>query len=325
VTVNRIPFFQRVSYILTVVCLLVCLALRSDNLALLARPIPYHRVIQYLVSCILGIRDLNGSYRILELGLGIIIYSGVLSNLLYCMHDYGSTPSTAVILVQVLYLVLRVRCTHVLVLDVSQKHFLVGHTMKSVQILSIIVAGLFQSVEAFTSSPVRSRNHCTQLCVSSLDDAIENIKEDVQKVSKIIMESQQEGAGVKQILANVLAGEYDAAQVRTKVEALVNSAPCVIFTWKNSPSCKSAIQAMDSSGFEYTVIRLDNPWEEGNKIRAEIGKMVGRTSVPMTFIGGAYVGGFDGGTNVDDAPGLVTLAFQGRLQSMLEAAGAARK
>lgn len=196
--------------------------------------------------------------------------------------------------------------------------------MKSVKVLAII-SGLFLSVNAFISSPVRSRNRYTPLCVSSLDDAIENIKEDVQKVSKIIKESQQEGAGVKQILANVLAGEYDAAQVRTKVDTLINSAPCVLFTWKNSPSCKSAMQAMDSSGFEYSVIRLDDPWEEGNKIRAEIGKMVGRTSVPMVFIGGGYVGGFDGGTNGDESPGLVTLAFQGRLHSMLEAAGAVRK
>ena len=50
-----------------------------------------------------------------------------------------------------------------------------------------------------------------------------------------------------------------------------------------------------------------------------------QVSVPMVFVGGVYVGGFDGGTNEEDAPGLVALAFQGRLQSMLEAAGATRK
>ena len=190
----------------------------------------------------------------------------------------------------------------------------------------VIFAGLLLSVNAFVVPSLAGiRNHCTPLRVSSLDDAIENIKEDLQKVSRIIQDSQQEGAGVKQILANVLAGDYDASQVKTKVEASVNSAPCVIFTWKNSPSCKNAIQAMDRSGFDYTTVRLDDPWEEGNKIRAELGKMVGRTSVPMVFIGGAYVGGFDGGTNADDSPGLVALAFEGRLHSMLEAAGATRK
>jgi glutaredoxin 3 len=80
---------------------------------------------------------------------------------------------------------------------------------------------------------------------------------------------------------------------------------------------------MDASGFDYTVVRLDDPWDEGNKIRAEIGKMVGRTSVPMVFIGGKYVGGFDGGIN-DDAPGLVALAFRGCLQSMLKGAGSSK-
>ena len=189
-----------------------------------------------------------------------------------------------------------------------------------------IFACLICSVNSFAMSSLAGlRNHGTPLHVSSLDDAIENIKEDLQKVSRIIQDSRQEGAGVKQTLANVLAGEYDASQVKTKVEALVNSAPCVLFTWKNSPSCKNAIQAMDRCGFEYTVVRLDDPWEKGNKMRAELGKIVGRTSVPMVFIGGAYVGGFDGGTNDDDAPGLVALAFQGRLYSMLEAAGASKK
>jgi glutaredoxin 3 len=193
----------------------------------------------------------------------------------------------------------------------------------------LISVAFILSVDAFlVFSPASrglARNRCTPLCVSSLDDAIENIKEDLEKVSRIIQTSQQEGAGVKQILANVLAGDYDASQVKTKAQAYINSSPCVIFTWQNSPSCKNAIRAMDRCGFDYTVVRLDDPWEEGNKMRAELGKMVGRTSVPMVFVGGVYVGGFDGGTNEEDAPGLVALAFQGRLQSMLEAAGATRK
>jgi hypothetical protein len=39
------------------------------------------------------------------------------------------------------------------------------------------------------------------------------------------------------------------------------------------------------------------------------------------FIGGEYVGGFDGGTS-DDTPGILDLAFQGKLRPKLEAAGA---
>jgi hypothetical protein len=65
-------------------------------------------------------------------------------------------------------------------------------------------------------------------------------------------------------------------------------------------------------------------------VRAEIGKRVGRSSVPMIFIGGDYVGGYDGGLDDNDksdnnkyskAPGIQTMAFRGTLRPALEAAG----
>ena len=62
-------------------------------------------------------------------------------------------------------------------------------------------------------------------------------------------------------------------------------------------------------------------WAEGNPLRAELGRMVGRTSVPSVFIGGKYVGGFDGGVS-EDQPGILDLAFQGKLRPLLEDAGA---
>jgi glutaredoxin-related protein len=68
------------------------------------------------------------------------------------------------------------------------------------------------------------------------------------------------------------------------------------------------------------IVRLDDPWDKGNPVRAEIGKRVGRSSVPMIFIGGEYVGGFDGGVS-DKSPGIQTMAFQGTLRPTLEAAG----
>lgn len=48
---------------------------------------------------------------------------------------------------------------------------------------------------------------------------------------------------------------------------------------------------------------------------------MGRSSVPCVFIGGEYVGGFDGGVG-DEAPGMVALAFKGTLRGMLDDAGA---
>ena len=122
-------------------------------------------------------------------------------------------------------------------------------------------------------------------------------------------------------MAIALAGDYDASAVQSKIQEYINSAPCVLFTWEASPACKKAIKYLDIAGASYKIIRLDDPWSEGNPIRAELGKMVGRSSVPCIFIGGKYVGGFDGGVG-DDSPGVLEMAFRGTLRDKLKEAGA---
>ena len=123
-------------------------------------------------------------------------------------------------------------------------------------------------------------------------------------------------------MANVLAGEYDGAEIQSLIEEQIKSAPCVMFTWERSPACVQAKKAMKLMGILDQVVEfpLDKPWAEGNPIRAELGKKVGRSSVPSIFIGGKYVGGFDGGVS-DDAPGIQAMAFQGKLRPALQAAG----
>mmetsp|Transcript_8332 Transcript_8332/g.20062 ORF Transcript_8332/g.20062 Transcript_8332/m.20062 type:complete len:228 (-) Transcript_8332:34-717(-) len=139
----------------------------------------------------------------------------------------------------------------------------------------------------------------------------------------LFQKAQDKGYDFKQATACALAGEYDEAAVRAKVEDLIQSAPCVMFTWESSPSCKKAIEAFGKVGGANVVkiVRMDDPWDEGNPMRAEIGKMVGKSSVPMIFIGGDYVGGYDAGVS-DDAPGILDMAFKGTLLPKLEAAGA---
>ena len=51
-------------------------------------------------------------------------------------------------------------------------------------------------------------------------------------------------------------------------------------------------------------------------LRAELGDLVGRTSVPAIWISGEFIGG------CNDGPGLLTLDAQGRLDAMLAEAGA---
>ena len=94
-----------------------------------------------------------------------------------------------------------------------------------------------------------------------------------------------------------------------------------MYTWENSPSCKKAVEAFETIGATVKIIRLDDPWEEGNPVRAVLGRKVGRTSVPFVFVGGEYIGGFDGGVSTS-APGMVDMAFQGKLREALSEAGA---
>jgi glutaredoxin-related protein len=150
---------------------------------------------------------------------------------------------------------------------------------------------------------------------------IDRLVEDVKTKVRIAQESSASGADFKQIIADVLAGEYDADAVNAKLDELINSAPCVMFIWEASPFSKKAVEAMEVAGADVKIVRLDAPWDEGNSLRAGLGKRTGRTSVPSIWIAGEYVGGFDGGVS-EESPGIVNLAFRGTLLPKLEAAGA---
>lgn len=56
--------------------------------------------------------------------------------------------------------------------------------------------------------------------------------------------------------------------------------------------------------------------DDGKALRAELGQLVGRTSVPAIWIANEFVGG------CNDGPGLLTLESKGQLDDMLAAAGA---
>lgn len=138
---------------------------------------------------------------------------------------------------------------------------------------------------------------------------------------RIFQESKADGYTTKQAIADVLAGEYDEGEVTAKVLEMTQSSPCVMFVWQSSPSCTKAVAALDRAGARYSLVRLDDPWDEGNVMRARLGRMTGKSSVPSVWIDGRYVGGYDDGVG-DDAPGLVDMAFAGTLRPALEACGA---
>ena len=138
---------------------------------------------------------------------------------------------------------------------------------------------------------------------------------------QVFQRSQSEGLGFKQAMADGIAGEYDREAVERQIKEEAASAPLVLFTWESSPSCKKALEYLKETGATPKVIRLDEPWAEGNPKRAALGRLTGKSSVPSVWIGGAYAGGGDDGPS-EEAPGLVKLAFRGELKAKLEAAGA---
>jgi len=74
---------------------------------------------------------------------------------------------------------------------------------------------------------------------------------------------------------------------------------------------------LDQKGAKYTVVELDKE-EDGKAIRAEMGDMLGRTSVPAIWIKGTYIGG------CNDGPlgGINTLNSNKELDGMLKSARA---
>jgi glutaredoxin 3 len=144
------------------------------------------------------------------------------------------------------------------------------------------------------------------------------------KSASIFASKLQAGDNFKQALADGIAGEYDRAAADAEISRLVDSAPVVVFSWTISPFSKKAKDLLKVAGVEPVVVELDQPLDKGNPLRAELGRRTGRTSVPSVWIGGQYVGGCDDGPTAD-APGIIKLAFSGKLREKLAAAGALKQ
>lgn len=199
---------------------------------------------------------------------------------------------------------------------------MVSSTLRSVATLAFILSFIL-SCDAFTPSPslrVASRQLSPTQLASTVSDEPSFIDTITQRY-QLFQKSKADGYDFKQSTAIAIAGEYDADAVKAKIQEDIDSAPCVMFTWEASPACKKAIKYLDIAGASYKIVRVDDPWSEGNPVRAELGKMVGRSSVPCIFMGGKYVGGFDGGV-AEDSPGLMDMAFKGTLQEKLKEVGA---
>ena len=156
-------------------------------------------------------------------------------------------------------------------------------------------------------------------------DNVKNKDNDVATVLQsrlnIFVDRIKSGDGFKQSLTDAIAGpDLDLDQENDKIDKLVSSSGCVMFSWTLSPFSSKAKKLLDNIGVYYKVIELDKPYNEGNLLRAALGRRVGRTSVPMIFINGQYIGGCEDGPSIE-SPGLIPLAMEGKLRPMLIEAG----
>ncbi|KAJ8604696.1 hypothetical protein CTAYLR_006558 [Chrysophaeum taylorii] len=119
-----------------------------------------------------------------------------------------------------------------------------------------------------------------------------------QRLSEL---TQSRFSGVKQLLADLVAGDYDEAAIDLRIDAFVASAPVAMFSFTGCPFCRKAKDKLDEIGAAYEVLELDlDP--EGPAIRSRLGRRTGRTSVPAIWIAADYVGGLNDGN-----PGLLPL------------------
>ncbi|KAL7486751.1 hypothetical protein ACHAW6_012344 [Cyclotella cf. meneghiniana] len=123
--------------------------------------------------------------------------------------------------------------------------------------------------------------------------------------------------GGKTGLVKSLAGDYDSVAIRRKIDALVDTNPVLMFSFTTCPYCIKAKAILDEKGAKYTVVELDKE-RDGAAIRAEMGEMLGRTSVPAVWIERQFIGG------CNDGPmgGVNGLNNSNRLDAMLKSAGA---
>jgi len=180
----------------------------------------------------------------------------------------------------------------------------VNNKLAAVVSTTLFVLLLFTgSASAFVRSSVRSNSHNTCVPSSSTSMGVGNI-----------MGLFDEG---KKKLVKSLAGEYDAEAIQARTNGLIQDNPVLMFSFTTCPFCVKAKGVLDGMNAKYTVVELDAD-PDGKAIRAEMGDLIGRTSVPAIWIGQEFVGG------CNDGPmgGVVKLNDEGKLEEMLKGVGA---
>lgn len=97
--------------------------------------------------------------------------------------------------------------------------------MNYYSVFTFIALLLVEPIQAFTApSNFKSLQRRTNLNAAEEDSNA--FVDDLKTKYRIYQESNASGASFKQTIANVIAGEYNKAEVKAEVEESINSAPC---------------------------------------------------------------------------------------------------
>jgi glutaredoxin 3 len=131
------------------------------------------------------------------------------------------------------------------------------------------------------------------------------------KFSEVIA-SNDLGYTFKQFVADIVAGDYNEEETQSLVKEFIGKNKVAMFSFSTCPFCRKSKDYLDEKGISYAAMELDLlEGNEGNQIRAVLGKNTRRTSVPSIFINEKYIGG------CNDGPGLLPLGESGELGKIL--------
>jgi glutaredoxin 3 len=126
-----------------------------------------------------------------------------------------------------------------------------------------------------------------------------------------IMAQNPIGYRFKQWIADIIAGDFDEEKISAMVDDYVGQRDVVMFSFTTCPFCRRAKDVLDERGIQYLAVELDE-LQQGNEIRAILGRKTKRTSMPNIFIRGQCIGGCN-----DGYPGLLPLIQSGEFDALL--------
>jgi len=134
----------------------------------------------------------------------------------------------------------------------------------------------------------------------------------VQQVSSISQVGP--AAQLKQFIADRLAGDYDRASIGKLIDEKITSHKVMMFSFSTCPFCLRAKTLLSEVYGEQLEIYECDLEPGGNAVRAELGRLTGRTSMPSTWLGPDVL---LGGCNDGGLGGVATLHSDAKLGPLL--------